>query len=149
MYKITGPAVPVLTEKTMDPFKGQNDVVFVSVGADSDSEHEKTYTDIATKYLDTIYMGSATDSSLISGSTPPSTPAVAALNSQAEDTDDYAQWYVKNSEVSHNRTCTPVYPAQVVIWPCLIRGALVQHTMEEFVIAHQFPVRHVMALPPL
>ena len=50
--------------------------------------------DLADKYLDSIYIAQADDTSLLAGVTAPKKlPAVVALDATAEGTDDYAQWY--------------------------------------------------------
>jgi len=108
VYKVTGPPIPALKTETVKAFTAQSEIVFVSVG----SEVEQATKDLADKYLDTIYIASAADASLLPGVTPPKKlPAVVALNSNAEGTDNYAQWYEGGSE----------------------------HTLEEFVLAHQLP----------
>ena len=119
----------------MDAFKEQSDIVFVSFGASSSSEVAKTYADIAAKYLDTIYMGSAPDVSLFPELEAPKLPAVAALNVKAAGTSGYAQWYTEESKVH----CRPIAHTPDAWY----MSCCAQHTMEEFVLAHQFPVREL------
>lgn len=131
MQKITGPPIAELSADAVDEFKQQSDVVFVSFGAASESELAKTYADIAVKYLDTIYMGSASDASLFPELKAPTLPAVAALNAKAAGSSGYAQWYTEESQVCRS-------PMSAIF---RLTGAVCeQHTMEEFVLAHQFPV---------
>jgi hypothetical protein len=126
VYKVTGPPIPALKTETVKAFTAQSEIVFVSVG----SEVEQATKDLADKYLDTIYIASAADASLLPGVTPPKKlPAVVALNSNAEGTDNYAQWYEGGSEVRHDGRLTirpdlkiPA-PAPAALW-WRVRAAL-------------------------